>query len=125
MNRSLKKAYPGKKKSTVMEDNDPTGFKSSKARAAKRDTGIVTDDLPPRSPDLNVLDYSLWHTINMKMRRQEASFPDDLTETAEEYKARLRKTAMGLPATQVSRAVGDMVRRCNALWDRRGRLFTE
>ena len=50
--KALKSAYPAhahKDRSTwsVLEDNDPTGYKSSKGIAAKRDVRIVTDDLPP------------------------------------------------------------------------------
>ena len=128
--RAMKRAYPGRAKKSgaaweVLEDNDPAGFKLPKARTAKLDAGIKTDDLPRRSPDLNVLDYSLWRAINIAMRAQERTWPQGKTETAEEFKARLRKTAMGLPEALVTRCVGDMVRRCRQTFDRGGRLFTE
>ena len=71
--QALCKAFPAQAampyaKWVVMEDNDPAGFKSGKAKQAKVEVGIVTDDLPRRSPDFNVLDYSLWRIINVQMR---------------------------------------------------------
>ena len=72
----------------------------------------MTDDLPPRSPDSNVLDYSLWALINTAMKQQERKFPANKKETENEFKARLRKTALGLPIDLVSKCVGDMHRHC-------------
>ena len=72
-----------------------------------------------------MLDYALWHSINLKMREQEAQWPADKKETADEFKARLRRTALGLPESLVKRCVGNMVHRCRALWNRKGGLFTE
>ena len=128
--KAIKKAYPdqAKKPTTkwvVLEDNDPTGYKSSKGMSAKKSVGISTDDLPRRSPDLNVLDYALWHAINLRMRKQEASWPSDKKESADEYKQRLRKTALGLPQSYVAKCVGDMARRCGQLFKRKGQLFRE
>ena len=128
--KAMRKAFPDHAKKPgakweVLEDNDPTGFKSSKARAAKKEVGIEEDALPRRSPDLNVLDYALWHEINVRMRKQESSWPSDKRESADEYKKRLRKTALGLPESFVSKCVGDMARRCNLLVKRRGKLFRE
>ena len=56
---------------------------------------------------------------------QEVSWHVDEKETAEEYLARLRRTALGVPEAEVSRAVGTMAGRCRALWDRSGCLFKE
>ena len=128
--KAMKRAYPEQatkpgNKWEVLEDNDPSGFKSSKAKKAKSEVGIVTDDLPRRSPDLNVLDYALWHEINTRMRAQEASWPTDKKESVDEFKQRLRKTALGLPEAYVKKCVGDMTRRCNELFKRGGKLFNE
>ena len=80
--RALTRAYPEHAEKPgsaleVLEDNDPTGYKSSKALAAKAEAGIRTDDLPKRSPDLSVLDYSLWRAISRAMRAQERTWPSD------------------------------------------------
>ena len=128
--KAIKKAYPTQAKKptskwVVIEDNDPTGYKSSKAKEAKTSVGITTDDLPRRSPDLNVLDYALWHAINLRMRKQEASWPTEKRESADEFKQRLRKTALGLPESFVTKCVGDMARRCKQVFERKGKLFRE
>jgi len=123
--KALQKAYTTKKTFTVLEDNDPAGYKTKAALAAKTSVGINTMKLPPRSPDLNVLDYSLWHAINVITRKQEASMGGKKRESEEEFKARLRRVALGLPAAQVTRAVMDMRRRVQLLHEAKGSLFQE
>lgn len=123
--RALRAAYPDvaknpRKKFNVIEDNDPTGYKSRKGEAAKKTAKIVTDDLPKRSPDLNVLDYRLWSEINRRMRSQEASFSASRHETKAQYMKRLRDTAMALPPAYVTKAVQDMHRRVRAVKESQG-----
>ena len=64
---------------------------------------------------LNVCDYFLWAEINKRMRKHEQKFPAEKRESRAAFLARLRRTAMGLPAEMVSDAVGDMKRRRNRL----------
>ena len=123
--KALKRNFPHQKTFSVLEDNDPAGYKSKAALAAKSSVGIKTLNLPPRSPDLNVLDYSLWHTVNVAMRKQEAAMGAKRRESAAEYKARLRRVAMSLPQKTVTKAVQDMHRRVNLLHAAKGNLFTE
>ena len=120
LSKALRKAFPDvprnpRKKFNVIEDNDPTGYKSRRGEAAKKAAKIVTDDLPKRSPDLNVLDYRLWSEINRRMRSQEKSFSKGRRETQAQYMSRLRDTAMALPETYVTKAVQDMHRRVRAV----------
>ena len=61
--KAMKKAFPAhaaKKRAIwkAFEGNDPTGYKSGEAKIAKAKVGIVTNDLPKRSPDLNGLGIS-------------------------------------------------------------------
>ena len=122
----LKKAYPHHEgRFSVIEDNDPSGFKCKRAIVEKAKLKLVTDDLPKRSPDLNVLDYCLWHEINVRMRAQERTFSRSKVESLAAFKTRLRKTAMGLPTSLVKKAVTDMKRRCKIISDAQGELFTE
>jgi hypothetical protein len=72
------------------------GFKSKKGIAAKHSVGIKVFTIPKRSPDLNVLDYSIWKEVNTKMRLQEQKWPSDKRETRNAYLERLRRTALGL-----------------------------
>ena len=76
-----------------------------------RDGRIMTNDLPKRSPDLNVLDYCLWAEINTRMRVQEKAFPKSKKESRAQFKDRLRRTALGFPKSVVRKAVSDMHRR--------------
>ena len=133
--KSLEKAYPthakmvrGKKRHrewSVLEDNDPTGYKSSAGKDAKKKVGIDVFELPPRSPDLNVLDYSLWAEISRRLRKQERKFPCNKVESKSDFIKRLRKTAMGLPKSVVRKAVEDMQRRCKKIEEAKGGLFDE
>ena len=125
--KALRKAFPHHSPTSkwcVLEDNDPSGYKSSKGLATKKEANIVTDDLPKRSPDLNVLDYSLWKTIDMRMRIQERDFPKK-KETKTEFMARLRHTALTLPTAVVQKAVRDMHRRVRLVVKFKGRQHIE
>ena len=128
LSKALKKAYPEvarrpRAKFVVMEDNDPAGYKSSKGIAAKSEARMSVLALPPRSPDLNVLDYSLWKAIATRMREQEAKFRSSRVETKEQYKARLRRTALGLPTAEVTKAVQAMHKRVRMVAKERGGLI--
>ena len=109
----------------IIEDNDPTGYKSRAGQEAKKSANIVVDSLPKRSPDLNVLDYSLWSEINRRMRAQERTFRKNRKETKEQFLQRLKQTALNLPTSLVKAAVGSMRRRCHAISNLQGDLFTE
>ena len=124
--KALKKAYPNRKGPyIIIEDNDPTGYKSRAGQEAKRSANIVVDSLPKRSPDLNVLDYCLWNAINRRMRTQERAFPKKFRETKHQFLQRLKRTALNLPTSLVKAAVGSMRRRCRAISELNGDLFTE
>ena len=109
----------------VLEDNDPTGFKSAKGINAKKRCKIVPFAIPPRSPDLSVCDYALWAPINRSMRLQERKWPLSKRETRKEYIARLHKTAKALPKSFIDRAIGDMARRCERCYQAKGGHFEE
>ena len=109
----------------VLEDNDPAGFKSSAAAREKNAQGMKVLSLPPRSPDLNVLDYSLWSEINKRLRKQEAAFSKSKKESKVAFLARLRRVALGLPTSVVTKAVKSMKRRCNLIKAAKGNLIDE
>lgn len=126
--KAMRRAFPEhaakpRARWVVLEDNDPSGYKSRKALTAKADSGIITDDLPRRSPDLNVLDYALWHEINVRMRKQEAAFGHRKKESKKAYLKRLRKTALSLPSATVKEAVRGMRRRVEDLVKAKGGLI--
>lgn len=122
---ALRKTYPKKRSFALLEDNDPTGFKSKIAIKAKKANGIRVFEIPRRSPDLNVCDYALWKQVTRRMRLQEKKFRASKRETRAEYVERLRKTAKGLSRAFVTRAIGSMRKRCQRLYAAKGRHFEE
>ena len=73
--KALKRAFPNQRAHfSVIEDNDPAGYKSRAGVDAKKKAGIAADSLPKRSPDLNVLDYALWNATHRRMRAQESKY---------------------------------------------------
>ena len=122
---ALRRAHPGKRKWSILEDNDPSGFKSRRGQEAKQEVGIEPFAIPRRSPDLNMCDYSLWAEISRRMRKQEKSWPAGRKETRKQYLARLRRTAKRLPAAFLNKCVGDMKRRCEKLLAAKGGHFEE
>ena len=125
LTRALKRQWPASRKWHVLEDNDPTGFKSGAAVRAKAEAGIQVFALPPRSPDLNPCDYALWTEINRRMRKQEMGWRASRRESRGAYMKRLQHTAVHLPHTFIERAIGDMARRCKRLYMARGHHFEE
>ena len=83
----------------MLEDNDPSGFRSKAGLKAKSDVGIDAFEIPKRSPQLNVCDYALWTEVERRMRRQEQRFPPTMRESRAAFMARLRRTAMRMPST--------------------------
>ena len=101
MKKVLAKHRAVKKVWTIVEDNDPAGFKSSKARAAKKEVGMKELSLPPYSPDLNPLDFAFWRAVETRARESVGK----RALTVKEYKATLRRTALRLSAKIVGKAV--------------------
>ena len=128
--QGLRKAYPamGKKPKpswVVLEDNDPAGYKSKAGAEAKKEASIKTLDLPKRSPDLNPLDFRIWHEVNRRMRATEQKWKAGKKESREQYLARLSRTAKSIPAPFVKSAVGDLTRRCKLVIKAKGGHFEE
>ena len=98
---------------------------SREPERAKASARIKVFRIPKRSPDLNVCDYALWSAVNRNMRRQEQSFPKAKRETRAEHIARLRRAAQSLSSAFIDKAISDMCRRCQLLYNRRGGLFEE
>ncbi|CAK0810004.1 unnamed protein product [Prorocentrum cordatum] len=123
---ALKRAYPSVRgKFRVMEDNDPTGYKSRSGMAAKKSAGIQTLDLPKRSPDLMPLDFAFWANLNKRMRGQEKDWPASKTETRAQYLARLRRTALATPSEYIHSIMGSLHKRCGLLVEAKGGHFAE
>ncbi len=113
----FKRLCPEKASPTIVEDNDPTGYKSSKAIAVKKRLKYNIMSLPRSSPDLNPLDFSIWTDIERRMMK---TGPKKRRETVHEYKIRLRKTAMTTSRALVRKAVANMHERAVAIYHAKG-----
>ena len=123
--RDLAKVSPGKRKFTILEDNDPTGYKSAKGISAKRAAGLNVFQIPKRSPDLSVLDYAIWAEVNKRLRKQESKWPKGKKETRVSYIKRLKLTIRSLPKEFLLSSIKDMARRCQRLYEAKGYFFEE
>ena len=95
--KALAKEYPTKRTHRVLEDNDPTGYQSGKAKRAKAELPkLEVFCIPKRSPDLNVMDYYVWDAIERRLREAEFHMSHDKRQSREEFIIRrLQKTAKG------------------------------
>ena len=71
------------------------------------------------------MDYSIWAEVERRLRRQELRFPAEKRETRAQFIQRLQRTAKGLSKDFLTKAISDMVRRCQLLYDAEGGLFEE
>lgn len=110
--KALRRYRGAKRTYRIIEDNDPTGYKSNTALGAKRALGIVAVPFPRYSPDLNPLDYFLWAEVNRRMYREGAA---PARESVAGFKKRLRRTAMSIPEAVIRAAVAQMKTRAAAV----------
>ena len=113
----LRKKNPTKESFLLVEDNDPTGYKSRAAIAAKKELGIRAMKWPRYSPDLMPLDFSLWANIS---KRMDASAPSG-RETADDFKKRLRRVALSTPRASVADMVGKIRGKATEIWAAKGK----
>lgn len=115
--RVLRRLCPPGRKPVIVEDNDPVGYKSSKARIVKKKLGFKIVSLPRYSPDLNPLDFFLWNDIGRRMRKCD---PKAKKESVEDYKVRLRKVAMSTSRVLIRNALATMHKRIAAVYKAEG-----
>ena len=102
----------------VVEDGDRKGYQSKKGVAAKASQRIVSMKLPPRSPEMMPLDYSLWKAIEDRMHNDQTVSG---AESEGAYLRRLERTAKSLPAGLVKKTLGQMHKRIAAIVQEHGR----
>ena len=115
--KTLEKKIGIKPTYLICEDNDPTGYKSSKARTQKKLLHIKPMAWPRYSPDLMPLDFSLWSDIE---KRIAAGAPKGC-EAVDAFKKRLRHVAMRTPTSRVRAAVAAMRTRATNIWVMEGK----
>ena len=119
---ALKKKFPSRSTFTLLEDNDPTGNQSKKGKLAKLAGKMHVLAIPKPSPDLNVLDYNIWSTVE---KLQENAMKAEKCETHADFIKPLDRTAFNLPASLINDAVGSLQNRCRLLLKAKGGLFVE
>ena len=112
----LKKKRGNKSSYLLVEDNDPSGYKSSKGMEAKKEIGIRTMKWPRYSPDLMPLDFSLWADVN---RRMAESAPSGY-ESIMCFKQRLRRTALATSRATVMQMVDAIRKKAQEIYDADG-----
>ena len=122
---ALEGSYGAKRRYCLLEDNDPTGNRSSAGKRAKVAAKIEVLRIPQRSPELNVLDFSVWAEVERRMRRQERRWPATKRETRAEFIRRLDRVAGALPKKFIDDSISDLPRRCERLFAAKGGLFEE
>jgi len=122
---ALRKSYPSAKEFLIVEDNDPTGYKSGLGESAKLDTKISRLPFPKHSPDLMPLDYGFWTEVNKRLRAQERNFAKSYCETRKHFVARVRRTIIRMPEEFLRKLIGAMQRRSMLVKDAKGKHFEE
>ena len=112
MQPALRKHRGPTRKCSILEDSDLTGYTSNIAIAAKKDLGIEPIAFPAYSPDLNPLDFALWSEVESRMQ----AAPQPRNESVDEYKVRLRRTAMRIPTPVVRKMLGSMKARAESVY---------
>ncbi len=113
--KALNKHVGDKASFVVLEDNDPTGYKSGKGKQAKKELKISAIEFPRHSPDLNPMDFFVWPEVERRMAKNPPK-----KETQAQYKARLRRVAMGIPETLVRAAVMSIRKRAKMVVTAKG-----
>jgi hypothetical protein len=113
---ALVRAWGRRARYTIVEDGDRKGNTSGKGIAAKARSRIYATTLPPRTPSLMPLDYSIWQAIVKKMI---ANSPKGV-ETKDAFLTRLHKITQTLPKGYVKSVIGRMRGNIQALLDAQG-----
>ena len=100
----------------IAEDNDPAGFKSTAGKRAKKNMGAVAVSLPPYSPDLMPLEFSLWKAVE----KAATAKIGNKRMTQKKYKDIVHKCALSLPKKTVRKAVSSMYERIAAIYKNKG-----
>jgi hypothetical protein len=115
---ALARTWGKRARYTIVEDGDRKGNVSTKGIAAKARSKIYPMTLPPRTPSLMPLDYSIWQLIVKKMI--DGAPKTKKSETKEVFLKRLQDIAQSLPKGYVKSVIGRMRPNLQALIDANG-----
>lgn len=115
---ALERTWGKRARYTIVEDGDRKGNVSTKGIAAKARSKIYPRTLPPRTPSLMPLDYSIWHSIVQKMIHNAPK--TQKTETKDAFLKRLQDIAQSLPKGYVKSVIGRMRGNLQAIIEAKG-----
>ena len=115
LKKALEEAYPELPYYVVIEDGDPNGYQTELGKAGKRKAKIRAKKLPPRTPNWQPLDYSIWKTIEGKaLAPAKGKKAGKKKYTKKTYFQRLKRIARGLSKDYVKKTCGAMKKRIQA-----------
>ena len=89
----------------LMHDQDPKTHTSGKGKVALRASKFNEIIQPRRTPELSILDESIWTLIHRKMVEEEMAweyyYNDDFSETLQEFKDRAERIAFDLTPDEI------------------------
>ena len=113
--KALQKYRGVKPRYLILEDNDPSGFKSGKGEKAKKDSGIRAMPFPKYSPDLNPLDFHVWHAVEEKVIKKLCG-----PTSVKKFGTLLRGVARSMKRDTILAAVASIKDRAKAVVDAKG-----
>jgi hypothetical protein len=116
LGKSLRRTRPGDSSFRLVEDGDPKGYQSNLGKNAKKEQGIVSWKLPPRTPQLMPLDFCLWHEIERRVLQEKKKGKESIAN----YKARVKRVALSLPKSIVKACLLSMKQRMKNIVDADG-----
>lgn len=111
----------------IVEDGDPSGYESGKAKAIKRQLNIRVLKLPPYSPCLNPLDFSVFAEVEslMTVSNRELLIRKMGKETRQSYLNRLRRKTRSLKTSYLRKTIGSLPKRLNKLYVLKGNIWRD
>ena len=102
----------------VWLDNDPSGFEAREAVKFRKTLGnLVFRNIPVYSPELQPCDWTLWSTLERRLRAAEQRLPADYRESKTEFQARVKKTLL---STTLRNLDAEQAARCERIHKKRG-----
>ena len=119
----LRAEYPESvgKKWVIIEDNDPAGFRAKKSIEIKKELKLEPIGLPPKSPDISPLDYSIWSHVLKTMRAQERKMRKK--ESKKCHIERIKSTMKNMDKNFLRKTMRSMKKRLTACYKAKGGHF--
>jgi hypothetical protein len=102
--KALRRTWGPRKSYTIVEDGGRKGNQSQKGIDAKSACGIKALTLPPRTPSVMPLDFSIWKAIEKRL----VQTAPKTTETKDAFLQRLKSCAQKLPKNYVKSVIARM-----------------